>query len=66
MGFLAPKSSPPPRVPTKEDPSVTAAKEQERLALSRRRGRSDTINTSPLGAPDPQVVRRPSLLGQPV
>jgi hypothetical protein len=66
MSFLFGSSEPAPlpAPPTKEDPSVTAAKEAERLALARRQGRSSTILSSPLGAGDPQNVNRPSLLGE--
>ena len=57
-----PKAPPPP--PTREDPLVTKAVEDTRLATAKRKGRKSQILTSPLGATDVPNVTRKALLGQ--
>jgi len=62
----APKEEPLPQAlepPTREDPAVQAAAEQERKRSLRRLGRRKTILTSGLGAPGEARTGSVSLLG---
>lgn len=47
-GAPTPQALPP--LPTREDPSIAAAKEANRLAAQKRRGRAANILTAPQGA----------------
>ena len=66
MGFLFPKPPKPQPLaplPTREDPSIKARKEEERQARKRRLGLGQTILTAGLGD-TPAPVSRATLLGQ--
>jgi len=68
MGFLSPKPPPAPAplkpLPTRDDPSIAAKAEKDRLASAKRKPKTNVL-TSPLGATDDPNVKRKSLLGVP-
>jgi hypothetical protein len=54
---------PPPPVPTIEDPAVTAAAEQARIAAEKRKGRAATLITGGQGDTSTPNIARPEALG---
>jgi hypothetical protein len=59
-----PKAPPPPPPPPKaDDPAIEGARQREREAARRRRGRQATILTSGLGDPAQPQLQQPTLLG---
>ncbi len=58
-----PAVEPLPPLPTREDPSVKAARDREKLEAGRRKGRRATVLTSGQGVTDEGTLGRPRLTG---
>ena len=58
FGASVPPEPDPP--PTRDDPALSEAREKERLAALRRKGRAASIKTSGMGVADSATITRPS------
>lgn len=62
--FKSPSVGSAPKTPSRSDADIQAAALAERKRRAAATGRSSTILSGPLGAPDSQNIQRKTLLGE--